>query len=177
MIGTNLTTMQVVKTLETKYKLDVSRELIFKYSKLGFITPELKREPQPGFRGLGVQTWWAQNVVEKIFVVNELRKQNFKLPEIAEYYQMFIQEVLNYFGPYDLELAKFYRVTTYMLAAEIKMNLTDLKNMNFEYEGYIPSHDKVNFPDDPPKYLIIKYSLADDLLATVKYQEGQITVL
>jgi len=141
MIGTNLTTMQVVKTLETKYKLDVSRELVFKYSKLGFITPEVKREPQPGFRGLGVQTWWAQNAVEKIFVVNELRKQNFKLPEIAKYYEMFTKGYLKLTD--ELEMAKYYRVVKYFLAAEagINFNEHDILKLRFNLIAGEPEID------------------------------------
>jgi len=134
-----LTTIKVLETLENKYNLIVSRELVFKYSMMGFFNPQSKRQGRPG-KGLGVQTWWPDSVPGKIFVIKGLLTQNFKLTEISNYRKMIYNE--NFRAIIDnpvksLEVAKLYEVAKFFAAAEagIDFNKYSFSN-NLHYEVY-----------------------------------------
>ncbi|MEF9427314.1 MAG: hypothetical protein L0956_09150 [Candidatus Mariimomonas ferrooxydans] len=112
-----LSTKEVMRFLTEKYNLEIDQSLLFKYAKKGLVTKEQKIGQ--GYKK-GIQTFWENSAVGKVYIIKALLKQNFKLAEISKYHQMSKQE---YLILDELELAKYNRVTKYFSEAESKISI------------------------------------------------------
>lgn len=179
-LGKMISTNEVIEILLKKYNLKVDRAVLRRYANLGLI--EGKKISRG--KGKGVQLYYQEAVLEKVFVIKQLLKENLKLEEISEYYQMFIQGVVSHIAVYGLQndsinkseyvlldsnMEKYYRVMVYFLAIKAKIDFTkhNLSKMRFEFAF---THKPGDYVTTPPSSKKIIYKDGDETVGETTYK-------
>lgn len=165
-----LSTIEVIKELARKYRLDIARTSIFDYEKLGIL--EKVKKVGHGDRK-GVKTYWKAKTPLKIYYMAKLKEMGLTLKEMARFHDMLynLKDELKYFSMYvddkdagviwpvynevdPVKLSKFNTFLLFMGAFE-----ASIENYNFQYRGGIP---KIEISEEDPRNNSVSLSYLEE---------------